>query len=71
MKGSRDETSVSVVAGNVSLSKRNRDSSMQEGNRIKQGFEESSQHCSRAGPGSIYRTTKTIQSAVRRRKTKA
>jgi hypothetical protein len=40
MKGSRDETSRRVVAGNVSLSKRNRDSSLQEGNRIKQGFEE-------------------------------
>jgi hypothetical protein len=40
MKGSRDETSPSVVAGNVSLSKRNHDSSMQEGNRIKQGLQE-------------------------------
>ena len=40
MNGSRNETSRRVVAGKVSLSKRNRDSSMQEGNRIKQGFEE-------------------------------
>jgi hypothetical protein len=40
MKGSRDETNRRVVAGNVSLSKRNRDSSMQEGNRIKQGLQE-------------------------------
>ena len=40
MKASRNETSRRDVAGNASLSKRNRDSSMQEGNRIKQGFEE-------------------------------
>jgi len=40
MKGSRNETSRRDVAGNLSLSKRNRDSSMREGNRIKQGFEE-------------------------------
>jgi hypothetical protein len=40
MNGRRNETSRRVVAGNVSLSKRNRDSSMQEENRIKPGFEE-------------------------------
>jgi hypothetical protein len=40
MNGRRDETSCRDVACNVSLSKRNRDSSMPEGNRIKQGFEE-------------------------------
>jgi hypothetical protein len=36
----RRERSRRVVADNVTLSKRNRDSSLQEGNRIKQGFED-------------------------------
>jgi hypothetical protein len=40
MNGSRNETSRRDVADNVSLSKRNRDSAMQEGNRIKQGLQE-------------------------------
>jgi hypothetical protein len=40
MNGSRNETSRRDVAGNVSLFKRNRDSCMAEGNRIKQGLQE-------------------------------
>ncbi len=54
----RRERSRRVVAGNVSLSKRNRDSSLQEETRIKQGFEElAASFVVEQEPGSIYRTT--------------